>query len=437
MYLPLKEKYLQDFPAIFRKEIKPISNLISEYNRTGTLSEKRQNGQSIIDTMHYYNKTHDRLLSIDSALTTHYNTIKENYKQDFRPIYKNEVSPIDQNIKDYSDISLSKPKLDNGNRILEKIELLKKNYDLMEKQNKEIAQRFKTISDQYESDFPNIHKSALKIFEEKLSKIADATSSESYLEKCNDFQNDLSYLEDKYEEIKDQQAKIESQFTKIEGLYQIDFPELFDNEIKEEQAKLKDYLDDGEIERKLTTGGFILETLEKLQSVQPQLKEENTKIKAEFPTLVNNYKENFYVLYKAHVDPLKDSEKTYEKTGYHIPKLNLSNDIVSKIDLYAQKYDVLKAQKDMMKSKYDEFIYNYEGRDQVKKMYKKGKWAYDQMKDSYEAETDFDKKEEKGEQIILMLLQFLSLVDKENSIINDEIRKAKTVGDVLRIIGIE
>ncbi|MEA3445225.1 MAG: hypothetical protein U9R19_10930, partial [Bacteroidota bacterium] len=210
----------------------------------------------------------------------------------------------------------------------------------------------------------------------------------------------------------------------------------FDTEIKEERSKIEDYNDEGFIEKKLQTGEFIIEKLKILQKIFPQLKEENTKINNEFPGLAEEYREYFSVLYKTYIEPLEDDEKNYQKTGYHAPKLTLSNRIVVEIDELRAKYDLFKIQNDKLLGKYDEFTYNYKDRKQVKRMYKKGRWAYVELKDAYDNETNFEKKEKKGKKIELMLQQFISLSSKDNTIINDEIKSTKTVNDVLKVIGI-
>ena len=436
-YPPLKQKYLQNYPALFSKEVKPINNLITDFNRITPIKDKKEMGQSILDTLAYFDQSHQRLSSIDSTLNNRYATVKANYKEHFRPIYKEEVQPIEGLIKSYSVSNNSMAKLNSGSMLLDKFTDLETYFILMQEQNSALDKRFSLIAESYKTNFPPIYKTTFKVFYEKRKNISGANTCKRYIEKQTEFLTDIGGLEEKLDEIQVQKASIDTYIAKTQELYQFDFPVIYGTEVKEEISKIDDYNNEGLIDKKLKTGELIIETLGNLHQVHAQLKEENTKINSEFESLAENYKTEFPSLYRTLIDPLKDQVKDYRQNGYHIPKLNLSNDIVMKLEHYAVKYNLFKAQSDLLKNQFNEFIYKYKDRDQVKKMYKKGKWAYDQLMGQYEQELDFEKKEEKGKEIELLLLQFLSLADKDNSIINSEIRSAKTIEEIKKAIGLD
>ncbi len=435
-FKPLREGYLQSFPSIYAKEIKPVATEIAELNRTKGLDQKIKTGQQIIDTIGYYTDTYNRFIEIDNALKDRYSVLQTNFKENYRAIYKNEVAHMDNLIKKYQVNNRSESKLVAGNNIMNKIEELDDNYSKIEAQRKEINQRYPAISDKFLNDFPPIHKNTVRLYDDKKALYEKSLNCKSFLENGNSFIEEIEILESKYNEISMQFSEIEGNLSQVENMYQIDFSEVYNTEIKEEKTKIKEYNNEGFIEKKLKTGEFILTKLKTLQEAFPQLKEENTKMNNEYATLVQEFKINFPVLYKTYIIPLIADEKSYRQNGYHAPKMTLSNKIVQKIDEFRAKYDLFKAQNDLLLSNYDEFIYNYEGRNQYKKMYKKGKWAYNELKNKYDNEISFEKKEKIGKEIELMLLQFISLSTKDNTIINEEIKSAKTVNDVLKVIGI-
>ncbi|MCF8372562.1 MAG: hypothetical protein K9H64_13110 [Bacteroidales bacterium] len=436
-FMPLYESYLKSYPRIQAKELKPISASIAGFNRMNNLEQKKQTGQDILDTIHYFSLSYNRFLEIDTVLDVRFKLVQARFKENYRAIYKSEVSLLAPQIKKYRDNGLSKSKLDDGNEVLDKITKLEEYYADIEAQRKEINTQFPLISEKYEKHFPPIYKNTIRLYEVKKENYENTATCKTYLEKGEEFLLEIHVLEEKYDEIRLQNTEIESNLNDVESLYQFDFPEVFNKEVKEEKSKIKEYVNEGFIEKKLQSGEFILAKLNTMQGAYPQLKEENSKIESEFSGLVKDYKENYYPLYVAHIKPLVDDEKMYRQLGYHGPKLMISNQIIQKIDEYKIKIDIFNEQSQTLILKHNEFDYNYKDRDLVKRMYKKGKWAYDELKNAYDNETDFDKKEELGKKIELMLTQFISLAAKDNTIINDEIRKAKTVDDVLKVIGIQ
>lgn len=436
-FMPVYENYLKSYPRLQAKELKPISASIAAFNRMNDLEQKKQSGQAILDTINYFNLTYNRLQEIDSALEDRYEQIQARFKEDYRTIYKSEVALLGPQIKKYHNNGLSQSKLEDGEDALDKITKLEGYYAEIETQRKEINTRYPAMSEKYEKDFPTIYKNTIKLFDTKKENCENTATCKTYLEKGEEFLGEILMLEEKYEEISLQNKEIESNLYATEGLYQFEFPEVFNKEIKEEKSKIKEYINEGFIEKKLQSGQFILAKLKTMQEGYPHLKKVNSKIVSEFSGLVKEYKENYYPLYTTYIKPLVDDEKMYRQSGYHGPKLIIGNGIIQKIDEYKTKIDIFNEQSQTLTLKHNEFDYNYKDRDLVKRMYKKGKWAYDELKNAYDREIDFDKKEALGKKIELMLTQFISLAAEDNTIINDKIRKAKTVDEIFKVIGLQ
>jgi hypothetical protein len=435
-YQPLRNNYLKSYIRIHAKEIKPIASAIAGFNRLSILERKKQVGQDILDTIVYYQQTYNRLQQIDSVLDQRYSRVKNNFKENFRKIYKSEIAPLDSEIKRYRDNRLSKSKLDAGNLILEKISSLENNFKKIQAQRKKIDSRYPAISAKYEKDFPPIFKKTLKLQEGKMEIYESSETCKLYLERGEVFLKETELLEQQYAEIMQQNSDISKNLNVVENLFKIKFPEITDTEIKDIKDQFKDYISEGYIGPKIQAGDLILSKLNLMQASFTKLDENQSKIDSEFNTLVKNYKEHYSVLYKAHIKTLMDDEKLYKQTGYHMSKLTYGDVVVEKIDEYSSKFEIFRRQDSEMSTKYTEFESKYANRKEVKFMYRKGRWAYNELLKSYEKETDFEKKEQTGDLISLMLVQLISFASKDTTLINSELKKAKTVDDVLRILNV-
>ncbi|MEA3443705.1 MAG: hypothetical protein U9R19_03165, partial [Bacteroidota bacterium] len=215
----IREGYLQSFAAIYGKEIKPVANSIAGFNRTKGLEIKIMTGQNILDTIHYFDAAYTRFIDIDKALKERYSKLQSNFKEGYRAIYKNEVAQMDKLIKNYNVNGRSKSKLDVGNNIMEKIIELENNYSEIGKQSDEIGNRYTAVSEKFKSDFSPVYKYTLCTYDDKKENYEKSLNCKTYLEKGKAFLEEVTILEEKYDEISKQYSSIIEILSKVEGLY--------------------------------------------------------------------------------------------------------------------------------------------------------------------------------------------------------------------------
>ncbi|MCX6258309.1 MAG: hypothetical protein NTW49_10510 [Bacteroidia bacterium] len=243
-------------------------------------------------------------------------------------------------------------------------------------------------------------------------------------------------MTDNFGTLKEQENDISQRLQQSETGYKDAFPVVNKTEIKELKTKFKEYGKLETVEKKIAMGKIILDRLEIVEKILPELKEINSNIAVLLPDVQTKYKKFYSPLYKAEIVPFLLKFKEYDENGSVTTKVNLGKKVLEKLKYYNENFTRMKDQGDKLSAKFNEFNDLYKSRKDVKNIYKKGKMACNELLSAYNDEINIEKKMLMGEDIEFLLLKLISIAGKDNSVLNNDIKNAETPADVKRKLGL-
>jgi len=116
--LPIIEKTYQDsFPLIHKSEISGFKQFVKNYENIGWISAKMDTGRLIINKLNAYQENFIKMKLLDNDINKTLPVLSKLFKENYSPIYKAELVPLQQATEQYRKIATVAQKISEGERI--------------------------------------------------------------------------------------------------------------------------------------------------------------------------------------------------------------------------------------------------------------------------------------------------------------------------------
>jgi hypothetical protein len=434
-YTATKDNFSKYYPKVYRKEVKGIRKRIKAFNELNTIVKKTKVGLVLIDTLDYYSNIFNRFVALDNEFDEKFVPVVRKYKKEFREIYDTEIEPLNEKLTKYQKLKSSTKKLALGKFIGNQIDSLESYYSILASQSTFLLKRFPEIKNKYQIEFPPIYKETVKDIDDEFKNYQKSNSYREKLILGNKLKKEVEYLEVNYATIQPMDSTIRAKDTNVDNLYKKHFYEIFDNEIKDKKREIAAYFEEGKIENRISQGNEILTYLTNMENIHNELFSAYLSIYFDYDAYVRKYKEDYQFLYRTHIDSLIRLEKQYNLCGNHSDKIDIGNDLLNYIELYKHKYNLYQELDTQIQDRYDKFTTCYESKE-LKRILKKGIWLKENLKEKYNKEINFDKKEKIGRELISILDHFIMISSNDNTQLNEDMKEVKrSIDDIKRVIG--
>jgi hypothetical protein len=432
----IRDNYLKSYPGIFKNEIKPVESEIMNNRSDSIIERKIEIGKQIISKLRLFDEQYKIILQTDKAIDAKFPVVKTNYFNRFRDIYNKEIVDFEIQKNEYEKTGNVSIRIATGKNILDKINEFDKIFNNLVTQESEIDSLFPSLKQKYKEAYSVIYKRKIKEIENQIDDYKLMKSASQKMKKGEEILTGINTLTEGYDALKIQENEILQKLQNAETDYKDSFTVVHKTEIKDIRDKYKEYSKIENIESKINVGTIIIGRLDNVLGSFPELKELDAQVNTLYPEIQNQYKKNYSPVYKAEIVPLKVLVNEYKENGFVASKINSGKQIMEKLKYYSGKLTFLTEQNRKLKEKLIEYDELYKSRKDVKNIYKKGKMAYNEYYSKYEDESNIEKKCLVGEDIELILMKLISISNKDNTVLNNEIKSAETAADVKRKLGL-
>ncbi len=430
----LGDKYLQFYPTIYKKELKPLIEKREDFKKSNDLIEKHRIGKLLSDTIPYYENSLLLFASIDSLIDFQFPELKNRLSKMDKTIYKGEIPAIENSIKSYKIGNTVALKKIAGIDCKEKIEHTEMLFNSFTTQSGSIEKSLSDVSAKYEKDFLPLYKGEIKGLEKKYSHYISISQLQARMETGEALIEEINRYDSLYHELSYQSKLLVEKVLQSELLYQTAFPRIFKEELSEQRKDIKTYESMSDIYSKALKGSFIIELAESMISAHPIIVKNEERIKLEFDQMFTAYKKEYPEVYKTKIEPILGTVKEYESAGFHQKKLVLGNEIVETIEENTSRLNELRRTSEIITERINEFHAFFQNKRQFKNIYKRGKKTAQELKKSFDKEINPDIKLEKGVALINIMDKFISLRTGYHDELETSMKKAKTTEDVVQLL---
>lgn len=418
-------KYLQLYPPIYKKELKPLLDKLIEVEKMTDLNGKYSKIHELQDTLTYYQGCSVSFQSLDSLIDGQMMLFKEKLNTEDRVIYKMNIPAIEAQIKNYRMADLSASKLIMADDLRKRYQTLLESYAGLLTQKAQIDSLLPIVSNRYLQSFPPIYKSEISLLEAKKEEYTKIPQLDLRFNAGKDLLSELSRYDTLHNFILTQNSLLINKISETEVNYTPLFPRIVKEELDEVKKDYKIYEHLDFTDKKLLKGQYMTDQLDTMMSCIRELERNDGRIKTEFPTLMLRFKTDYPLVYKLTIQPLEIIIDEYEKSGYHQRKLTLSRTLIQSLDENLKKLEKISNQQSGIKRSYEEFDTYFQSKNQEKNLYKRTKNIYEELFAEYEKEADIQLKTEKGDLILKILTKINDMRGKDNTKFNEEIKEAK------------
>ena len=435
-YEKIKQNYLKNYPGIFKNEIKPLEAEIDKNRADSIIDRKIETAQQIITRLNKFDEDYKIIQQTDLELDAKLPVVKGNYHDNFKVIYDKEIVELETRKNEYEKTGSVIARINTGKEILDKLNEYDEIFKKLIIQKSGIDSLFPPLKLKYKETYSDIYKIKIKEIDNQINIYNSMSAAAAKMVKGEEVLTEIKSMAQSYDILQVQENDILQKIQKAEADYKTAFPMVAKAEIKDIRAKYKEYTKIETVDKKVSVGTIIIERTDLVNNSLAELKELDTNIKTLIPEIQNKYKKSYSTVYKVEITPIILSIDEYDNNGYVIPKINSGKKILEKLKYYLAKYSYLTDQSKNITDKYNEFNELYKSRKDVKNIYKKGKMAYKEFFSNYEDESNIEKKCLMGEDIELILLKLISIANKDNAVLNTDIKSAETPADVKRKLGL-
>ena len=349
----METTYESTFPNIYKGEIKDIKNQIPEYEKLKFCNERIKQTNVILTQISYIIDIFPELDKQKKELEDYFNLTRERYVDDFPYITKEEISPIEGDLKDWRKISYTKEKVTKGNEIKTNLEKLNEKYPILQEQKEEIEAEVISVETMFKEEFKNVYKYEIKpvlTLRDEWKKIGNSTTKLTngviILQKIESIKNN-------YDELKDHKKTIGENYLAVEVDYKNTFPEIYKVEIKKLKEDKKEWEDKGNIIEKLEKGKGLIKDLEDLEDRFKKLEQQDITIKAENEKMKSQFTKTFPSIYKNELARIELKVNSWIAESSSKIKIESGDKLIEELEEKNNSFDELIKQKDKIETDYE------------------------------------------------------------------------------------
>ncbi len=342
-------RYLQLYPPIYKKEVKPLSDKINEALQLTVIADKYTALQKLADSLKYYTNAFALYQSTDSLIAGPFSLFSEKLNLEDKAIYKSNIPAIDAQIKNYKIADISIGKTMKANDFVVRYTNLIEAYEKLSSQKVSIDSIMPIVSKAYQETFMPIYKSEVILVETARDEYLKIPQLDIRFSRGETILADLKRYHGLHEELINQNQLLLNRINEVEVNYTPVFPKIVKDELSEVRKDYKIYEHIDFTDKKLLKGKYMVEQLDTMLSCVKELERNDGRIKTELPQMMLQFKRDFPLVYKLQIEPLEAIVKEYELTGYHQRKLTLSRNLIQSLDENSQKLASISKQQGAIK----------------------------------------------------------------------------------------
>jgi hypothetical protein len=424
-YKTLNDRYLQLYPPIYKKEVKPLAELIGSSSKVSGLTEKERNLKQLNDTLSYFKRKLDEFQSTDSLIDGRFVQFKEKLNLEDKVLYRMNIPGLEAIVKNYKMANLSAAKSVLSTELRVKISDLEGAYGGLSDQKARIDSFLPIVAQKYQQKYQAIYKTEITQLESRKDEYLKIPQADIRFNAGKTLLADIQHYEDHYYEIEDQVQILIAKIQEVEANYITLFQRIIKDEIGEIRKDYKIYEGIDFADKKLLKGKYMLEQLESMMNCIRELERNDGRLKTEMVSMMESYKNDYPLVYKVKIEPLQPVIGEYESSGYHQRKLTLSRTLIQNLDENLNVLERIKTQAAGIRKSYEEFDTYFQSKNQEKNLYRRTKSVYEDLYKEYEKEADPTLKTEKGDTILKVLVKINEMRGKDNKQFNEDIKDAK------------
>lgn len=433
-YKLINDKYLQLYPPIYKKEVKPLAENIATCSKINQLVEKERELKRINDTLSYFQIKLTEFQSTDSFIDGHFTQFKEKLNLEDKVLYKMNIPGLESIVKSYKMANMSSAKSVLSSEFRAKLADLEGAYAGLNEQKSKIDSLMPEVGRKYQQKFTPIYKTEILQLESKKAEYLKIAQADLRYQAGKTLLEDLKHYEAHYGELEEQSQQVIASIQEVEVNYTTLFQRIVKDEIGEIRKDYKIYEDIDFVDKKLLKGKYMLEQLASMMSGIRELERNDGRIKTEMLTMIESFKKDYPLVYTAKIAPLLPILQEYDNSGYHQRKLTLSRTLIQSLDENLLVLNNIRAQSEDIRISYEEFDTYFQSKNQEKNLYKRTKSIYEDLKKEYDKEADPSIKTEKGTKILKILKKINEMRGKDNTQFNEDIKDAKDLLKYLEVL---
>lgn len=418
-------RYLQSYPPIYKKEVKPLSDKINEALQLTIIDEKHATLQKLADSLKYYSNAFALYQSTDSLISGSFALFSEKINLEDKAIYKSNIPPLEAQIKNYKIADVSIGKTIKANDFASRYTNLIEAYDKLSSQKISIDSIMPLVSKSYQEAFMPIYKTEVSLLLTARDEYLKIPQLDIRYTRGETILADFKRYHELHAELINQNQLLLNRINEVEVNYMPVFPKIVKDELSEVKKDYKIYEHIEFTDKKILKGKYITEQLDTMLCCIKELEKNEIRLQSELPSMMLQFKKDFPLVYKMNIEPLEAIQKEYTSAGYHQRKLTLSRTLIQALDENSKKLESISNQQNNIKKSFEEFETFFQSKNQEKYLYKRTKSIFEELYSEYEKEADPKIKTEKGTQIQKILDKVNDMRGKDNTRFNDEIKDAK------------
>lgn len=433
-YKTLNDKYLQLYPPIYKKEVKPLAEIISTSLKMNNLNEKERELKRINDTLIYFQSKLAEFLAADSFIDGHFNQFKEKLYLDDKVLYKMNIPGLESIVKSYKMANMSAAKSVIITEFRNKLTDLEGAYSGLNDQKNQIDSLLPKISKLYQDKFAPIYKSEITQLENQKTEYMKIAQADIRFQAGKVLLDQLQHYEKQYDELDQQSQQVVAGIQEVEVNYTTLFQRIIKDEVGEIKRDYKIYEELDFVDKKMLKGKYILEQAASMMGCIRELEKNDGRIKTELTNMMESFKTDYPLVYKMKIEPMRPMVSEYEVSGYHQRKLTLSRMLIQSLDENLQVLQNIRSQRENIRTSHEEFETYFQSKNQEKNLYKRTKSIYEDLMKEYDKEADPVVKTEKGNKILSILVKINEMRGRDNTKFNEDIKDAKDLLKYLEVL---
>ena len=293
----VRVSYKSNYRKIYKTEIIPLSNKISQYKHITKLSLKLDFGKKLCEKIIFIKENYDNIDIQEKEIKTKLPVIKQSFKERYPDICKFEIKKLEDSFKTYLKVYEIGKRIDRGSNILLQIEKFSISFDTITEQIDTINTRFNQCDIKFKKDFPVISKNELQEFK---SQFKDYNKIPSIKNKLNEGERIIAGLDKmlaQYDALYEIHLKLAPSYDLVNKNYMEYFSVLHKSQVVPLRKTRKAFAQSGYIEKKIKIGNELMIKLEILNEKYNFLKTLSNSIKDKNTEFVLKYKNDFQSKY--------------------------------------------------------------------------------------------------------------------------------------------
>ncbi|MCX6271100.1 MAG: hypothetical protein NTU44_07765 [Bacteroidetes bacterium] len=330
------------FSAIYQKWILPLVDSITwYYEKTDYIGLKMEMGIKLNRNISPYINFYPEMKLKDSLVLFEPRRLQKIFDSVYPGKFTKDFADIAYLTATYDTINYIFKKRFFADSILERINKLNADFKELEVQSKYFKDRFKIITDYYQSNQQAIYAGEIVPLEGMILNLQNEKDLGTRIEQGEEIKKKIKFLRNTIDSITKYDTLVETRYRWVQTKYRNSFKGIYLDEIMTDENKLNDYRNSGKTVVKLNRGQEFLYLLSKQDSQFEELQTQNLTISQLLEKGNQTYSNDFTNIRKNEIQMLENSFARYRDLTRIDPRLNTGQYIINQLQYIVSCFDTL------------------------------------------------------------------------------------------------